>query len=142
MKCMSVACVGLVVAACSTSGGTSGAAGTDAGVTVDGAAGVDAGDGAAIGSDAGAIGGDRPVSVHVPPGYVQGTAMPLVILLHGYGSDGARQERYMQFQPLADARGFLYATPDGTVDAASKRFWEGTDACCDLFGSGSTTRRT
>ena len=62
--------------------------------------------------------------------------MPLVILLHGYGSFGEEAEAYMKLRPLADSRGFLYATPDGTLDSASKRFWEGTDACCDLFAAG------
>ncbi len=36
---------------------------------------------------------------------------------------------------VSDARGFLYAAPDGTVDADGKRFWNATDACCDLHAT-------
>lgn len=45
--------------------------------------------------------------IYVPPSYQPGVDMPLVILLHAYGSSGAAQESYMQFQPLADEYGFL-----------------------------------
>jgi polyhydroxybutyrate depolymerase len=132
---MLLAC--LVVAACGSSSSSTPAA--DAGGSGDGATAVDTGTGAGDGGvdrEAGPLGGDRPVSVHVPPSYTQGTPMPLVVLLHGYGSSGAGHEAYMHFQPLADARGFLYAYPDGLVDSTGKRFWNGTDACCDLFSSG------
>src|SRR5262249_57996546 len=40
-------------------------------------------------------------------------------------------ESYLKLTPLSDARGFLYAYPDGTVDALGLRFWNATDACCD-----------
>ncbi|MCC6556775.1 MAG: hypothetical protein IT372_27780 [Polyangiaceae bacterium] len=78
------------------------------------------------------IGGDRPVEVFVPSSYQDGAAAPLVILLHGYGASGALQELYFGLKPLAEARGFLYAHPDGTIDATGKRFWNATDACCDF----------
>jgi len=80
--------------------------------------------------------GRGPVSVHVPAGYDPEVPMPLVMLLHGYGGNGASQESYMQFTSQADARGFLYLHPDGTVDGSANRFWNATDACCDFFGSG------
>ena len=32
--------------------------------------------------------------------------------------------------------GFLYAFPDGTRDRLGNRFWNASDACCDLFQSG------
>ena len=86
-------------------------------------------------ADAAPIGGSRPVSVHVPPTYVPGTAMPLVIMLHGYTATGALEEAYLQLTPLADSRGFLYAYPDGTVDSLGEHFWNATDACCDLDNS-------
>jgi polyhydroxybutyrate depolymerase len=81
------------------------------------------------------IGGDRPVEVFVPSGYQDGTPAPLVLLLHGYGASGTVQELYFQLQPLAEARGFLYAHPDGTFDTNNSRFWNATDACCNFFGS-------
>jgi polyhydroxybutyrate depolymerase len=81
--------------------------------------------------DAGPVGGSRPVTVHVPPSYAKGTALPLLIMLHGYGASGAIEEAYLQLTPLADSLGFLYAYPDGTVDSDGKRFWNATNACCD-----------
>lgn len=80
--------------------------------------------------------GGRTVNVHEPPGYDPGVPAPVVVLLHGYTSSGAGQEAYMQFEPLSDEKGFLYLHPNGTVDCLGDRFWNGTDACCDLCGSG------
>ena len=59
-----------------------------------------------------------------------------MILLHGYGASGAGQESYFQFGVIADAQTFLYATPDGTTDAAGRKFWNADDACCDFFATG------
>jgi polyhydroxybutyrate depolymerase len=80
--------------------------------------------------------GDRPVSVHVPAASTGGSALPLVIALHGYTSNGAEMESYMRIAAEADRRGFLYAFPDGSRDSHGDRFWNATDACCDLYGSG------
>lgn len=80
--------------------------------------------------------GRGPVSVHVPAGYNPSVPMPLVMLLHGYTETGNSQESYMQFQPLADSRGFLYLHPDGTVDNSGHQFWNATNSCCDFFGAG------
>ncbi len=111
--------------------GSSSAGGSSAtGPTTTGATG---GSSASGGSGGGAaIGGDRPVAVHVPPGYDPSKPAPLVLLLHGYSASGALQELYMKFTPLADERGFLYAYPDGTKDGSGNRFWNATDACCDF----------
>jgi polyhydroxybutyrate depolymerase len=80
------------------------------------------------------IGGDRPVKMYIPSGYDGTKAAPLVVLLHGYGATGAVQEGYFKLKPVADERGFIYAVPDGTVDATGKQFWNATDACCG-FGA-------
>jgi len=79
--------------------------------------------------------GRGPVTVHVPSSG-GALASPLVILLHGYGASGVDQEAYMMFLPLAEEYGFLYAYPDGTANRFGLRFWNATDACCDIYGSG------
>jgi polyhydroxybutyrate depolymerase len=79
--------------------------------------------------------GDRPFTLHVPSTYQAGTPAPLLVLLHGYTSSGQGQESYLRFVPEAEKRGLLYATPNGTVDARSNRFWNATDACCNLYGA-------
>ncbi|HJQ85452.1 MAG TPA: PHB depolymerase family esterase [Candidatus Binatia bacterium] len=71
----------------------------------------------------------------VPSGYEPAIAMPLVVMLHGYGASASFHETYLKLAPAAEAKGFLYAYPDGTVDADGKRFWNATDACCDFYGS-------
>jgi polyhydroxybutyrate depolymerase len=77
----------------------------------------------------------RPYLSVVPSSYTPGTPMPLVVLLHGYGASAALQNGYLKLSTAAEAKGFLYAYPDGTVDAAGRRFWNATDACCNFFGS-------
>jgi polyhydroxybutyrate depolymerase len=78
----------------------------------------------------------RPVSFYVPSSYTGQTNIPLVVLLHGYGSSGAYYESLLQFQPLAEVRGFLYCYPDGTKDHWGYQFWNATDACCDFGSTG------
>jgi polyhydroxybutyrate depolymerase len=74
----------------------------------------------------------RPFDVFVPTTYAQGTPMPLVILLHGFGASGAIQEAYFQLQGLAESRGFLYVHPDGTLNQIGRTFWNATDGCCGV----------
>ncbi len=76
----------------------------------------------------------RPYDLHVPTGYDPTKATPLVILLHGYGATGAIYNAYFGLFALSDEKTFLYAAPDGTVDSMGKRFWDATDACCNLYG--------
>ena len=82
------------------------------------------------------VGGDRPVTVHVPPGLDPSKPAPLVVLLHGFGASGLLQEFVFRLEPLSDERGFLYARPDGTVGNDKRRFWNATDACCDFGMTG------
>ena len=82
------------------------------------------------------VGGDRPVTVHVPAGHDPDVPAPLLMLLHGYGVPADEQEAYMRLGPVAAARGMLYLRPEGTVDTPGFRFWDATDACCDIDGTG------
>jgi polyhydroxybutyrate depolymerase len=83
-----------------------------------------------------AIGGQRPVTVRVPSGYQKGRPAPLLVLLHGYSSDAAAVDDYFHLHQALDERGVLYVVPNGTRDRAGDRFWNATDACCDLYDSG------
>lgn len=80
-------------------------------------------------------GGDRPVTVEVPGAYDPATPTPLLLLLHGYTATGTLQNAYFQMSAVADARGLIYAHPDGTTDPQGDQFWNATDACCDFFSS-------
>lgn len=78
------------------------------------------------------VGGDRPVTVDVPPSHDTTRPAPLLIVLHGYTGSGSGQEAYFGLQPEAEARGFVTAYPDGTRDSRGDRFWNATDACCNF----------
>jgi polyhydroxybutyrate depolymerase len=82
------------------------------------------------------VGGDRPVTVQVPAGYDPHRPAPLLIVLHGYGSSGQDHDAYFHLGQAAEQRGFLYVYPDGTFDSGGNRFWNATDACCDVDRTG------
>jgi len=82
------------------------------------------------------FGGDRSVTLHVPPDYDHAAGAPLLILLHGYTASGTVQDLYWGLKAHALERGFLYAFPDGTVDAGGNRFWNATNGCCDFGNTG------
>lgn len=82
------------------------------------------------------FGGARPVTVHVPAGYDPSKPAPLVMMLHGYQSANVLTEIYFKMSSRADVDGFFYVAPNGTFDKRDNRFWNATDACCDMYGSG------
>ena len=78
--------------------------------------------------------GRGPVTVYFPDSY-SGSPLPVVLLLHGYTSSGAAMEAWLDFSSQVDPRQFIYAAPNGTFDFLGFRFWNATDACCNIFGS-------
>ena len=81
--------------------------------------------------------GRGELPLRVPAGYSSDTPIPLVVLLHGYGYTGARQDAYLKFGELVDGHGFLLVHPDGTQQESGRnpRFWNASKACCDFGGS-------
>src|SRR6218665_1740028 len=66
----------------------------------------------------------RTYSFYVPATYVPGHPVPLVLNLHGAGTDGAYQAQYRDFRPIADTANFIVAHPDGTIEPGTgQRFW-------------------
>jgi polyhydroxybutyrate depolymerase len=125
--------------AAATSGATAASSGsTTASGTGGGGVGGEGQGGQGQGGEGGAqpIGGDRPVDVFVPSSYDGSTAVPLVILLHGYSATGNLQELYFNLQDQAEEKGFLYVHPDGLKDAQNNQFWNASDACCDFANTG------
>jgi len=64
----------------------------------------------------------RTYSFYVPASYVPGIAVPMVIGLHGLGSDGASFAEYRDFRPIADTANFIVVHPDGSTLFGLK-FW-------------------
>ncbi len=100
------------------------------------AGGAGGGDGG--GGEAGApsldfeAGGDRPVTVRVPPTYDPNTPAPLVVLLHGYGATGFLQDVYLELSQPALDRGVIFVAPTGTEDSLGRAFWNATSGCCNF----------
>jgi polyhydroxybutyrate depolymerase len=77
----------------------------------------------------------RPYTSAAPAGFDPSVKLPLIVMLHGYGSYAAQEDGYLGIGALVDSKHFFYADPDGTLDGNGKRFWNATDACCNFYGS-------
>ena len=69
--------------------------------------------------------GRGEIPVTVPANYSGENPSPLIILLHGYGSNGPRQDSYLGFSRVADRYGFLLVAPTGTQEEGGRNstFW-------------------
>jgi polyhydroxybutyrate depolymerase len=56
---------------------------------------------------------ERTYMLHIPPSYDGRDAVPLVVNLHGFGSNGRQQANYSGFPAKADEEGFIVVSPDG-----------------------------
>lgn len=65
----------------------------------------------------------RTYRVYVPPVYNPAVPAPLIINLHGYGSNNVEQELYTNFKPIADTAGFIVIHPNGTPDFSNTLHW-------------------
>lgn len=66
----------------------------------------------------------RTYYLYVPPIYTPSTAVPLILNLHGYTSNGFQQAFYSNFKPIADTANFILVYPNGTNDPInSQPFW-------------------
>lgn len=70
-----------------------------------------------------------------------GTKMPVVVVLHGYGSRAELQADYMGLRLAADTLKFHLLMPDGTKNQNGERFWNAGPVCCDFFSSGVDDER-
>jgi polyhydroxybutyrate depolymerase len=60
-------------------------------------------------------GGTRTYRLHVPPSYTGTDPVPVVLAMHGAGSNALEQEVYSAFSVKSDAEGFIVAYPQGIV---------------------------
>jgi len=65
----------------------------------------------------------RYYNLYIPKNYAAGNHPPLVIHLHGYGSNGLIEQFYTNYMPIADTAGFFVAYPEGLVDANQNQYW-------------------
>jgi poly(3-hydroxybutyrate) depolymerase len=74
-------------------------------------------------------GRSRKYILHAPSGLTAGTALAVVIDLHGAGGNGSQQKGMSGFSSLADKEKFLAVFPDG-IDG----YWNVDDKCCGTAG--------
>lgn len=56
---------------------------------------------------------ERVYRIYVPDSYTGKKRVPLIVLLHGGGSDGRRMDRFTGFNRIADDEGLILVAPDG-----------------------------
>lgn len=77
--------------------------------------------------------GKRVAQLFVPPRRSPKQRLPVVLLLHGYGSDGLHHAELLGYRALQRrVGGFLLLVPDGLKNRIGRRFFNATEACCDF----------
>ena len=77
----------------------------------------------------------RSATITMPGGHVYDRPLPLVVGLHGYSSSGSFNAWWMSLYDSVHQNEHLLLTPDGTMNIIGMRFWNATEACCNLFGT-------
>ncbi|MCA6078964.1 PHB depolymerase family esterase [Fulvivirga sedimenti] len=75
----------------------------------------------------------RTYLIHLPSGYNGETNLPLVINLHGFGSNATEQSVYSRFNFLSDVNDFIVVYPEGLVATLPLGTGQHWDA---YFGTG------
>ncbi len=79
-----------------------------------------------------------PPEIIVPASVVAANARrPFLLLLHGYSGSGAAIAKHVGLAALAEAKGFSYAAPDGSLDRSKRRHWNAGPSCCDFDRLGA-----
>lgn len=90
--------------------------------------------------------GTNPYRVYTPRGYRAGTALPVVVMIHGCNTTAAQQEAANEFDQLADQKNFIVAYPDhdgatspapmGVGSTHPVQCWRWFDPTSNVRGSG------
>lgn len=84
--------------------------------------------------DAFLVGSTRTAVVVPPPGADPSVPRPLIVALHGYRSSPENLEATFPLASGAAVAGAYVAWPQGVIDTLGFRFWDASEACCNLFG--------
>ena len=66
---------------------------------------------------------NRSYRLYIPAAYNGSVPVPLILNLHGFGSNALEQQLYSFFMPIADTANFLMVYPEGTTDAFGNQNW-------------------
>lgn len=125
-------CPDALLADAALSDGLAGRGGSDAADAVEGGS----ADAAELPAPPTQIGATRPATVTVPANFGAQAKWPMVLVLHGYGVQGALQDAFLGVSARATQLGFVAVVPEGTQDPAGNQFWNAVPACCDFAKSG------
>ena len=75
----------------------------------------------------------RKAILELPGGHNVSHKLPLVVALHGYTSSGLGVSGFFDLIDSVHENGHLLLRPDGTISATGQRFWNATDACCNIW---------
>jgi polyhydroxybutyrate depolymerase len=73
--------------------------------------------------------------VMVPDQPVRGP-LPMILVLHGYSTSWDFVRWYFGLESEVSRRGLVLVLPNGRKDIFWQRYWNATDACCDLLHQG------
>ncbi|MDC1029468.1 thrombospondin type 3 repeat-containing protein [Euryarchaeota archaeon] len=76
----------------------------------------------------------RTAILEMPGGHNFSHKLPLVIALHGFTSSGSGVSSYFDLVDSVHENGHLLLRPDGTISSSGQRYWNATDACCNVWG--------
>ena len=78
---------------------------------------------------------NRGATLTMPGGHDYERPLPLVVALHGYSSSGSFNAWWMSLYDSVHENEHLLLTPDGSMNNIGMRYWNATDACCNLFNT-------
>ncbi len=64
----------------------------------------------------------RNFLVHLPPGFTTAQHLPIVLNMHGLGSNGGQQEFYSRMSETSDANNFVVVYPNGIANSWNSGF--------------------
>jgi polyhydroxybutyrate depolymerase len=76
--------------------------------------------------------GDGRVQFFVPDGMKSSAKPAFVLVLHGLGGSGTELSQALGLEAFAREKQFVFAAPDGTLDAQGRRFWNANEVCCNF----------
>jgi poly(3-hydroxybutyrate) depolymerase len=76
----------------------------------------------------------RKAILELPGGHNISHKLPLVVALHGYTESGSSVSDFFDLKDSVHENGHLLLRPDGTISVTGQRFWNATDACCNIWG--------
>ena len=75
----------------------------------------------------------RKAILEMPGGHNTSYKLPLVVALHGFTNSGSFVSSYFDLIESVHKNGHLLLRPDGSYSATGQRYWNATDACCNIW---------